>query len=103
VIALPSLYEGQPMAALEAMAYKKPVIMYDFPFAREYITDWHNGLLAKGGDVEDLAVRIRVALLDKKLRLNLGQNAYERVRKDHNWGTLVHKYINLYSSLVQQG
>jgi glycosyltransferase involved in cell wall biosynthesis len=101
VVALPSLYEGQPVAVLEAMAYKKPVIMYDFPFAREYVTDWHNGLIAKGGDVKDLADRINVSLSDKKLRLKLGQNAYERVRKDHNWDILVQEYIKLYSSLTQ--
>lgn len=101
VVVLPSLYEGQPVAALEAMANRKAVVMYDFPFAREYITDWQNGMIAKGGDVGDLAERIRIALSDKGLRLKLGQNAYERVRKDHNWDTLVFKYINLYNSLVQ--
>src|SRR4030067_1133747 len=46
---LPSLYAGKALAALVALAYKKPVIMYDFPFAREYVTDWHNGFRAKGG------------------------------------------------------
>lgn len=102
VVALPSLYEGQPVAVLEAMAYRKPLIVYDFPFAREYVTDWHNGLIARGGDVEDLAERLRAALSDKRLRQKLGQNAYEYVRRNHNWDTLVYKYINLYSSLAQQ-
>lgn len=101
VVVLPSLYEGQPMAVLEAMAYKKPVIVYDFPFAREYVTDWDNGLTAKGGDVKDLAEKISVALSDRKLRLKLGQNAYERVRKNHNWDTLIYKYIDLYSNLTR--
>jgi glycosyltransferase involved in cell wall biosynthesis len=100
VVALPSLYEGQPMAALEAMAYRKPVVMYDFPFAREYITDFDNGLIAKGGDVKDLADRINEVLSDKKLRVKLGQNAYERVKKNHNWDDLVYKYMDLYSSLT---
>ena len=101
VIVLPSLYEGQPVAALEAMAYRKPLIVYDFPFAREYITDWNNGLTAKGGDVKDLAERIRIALSDKKLRQKLSQNAYERVRKNHNWETLIDQYIKLYNSLAR--
>jgi glycosyltransferase involved in cell wall biosynthesis len=101
VVALPSLYEGQPIAALEAMAYKKPVIMYDFPFAREYITDWHNGLLAKGGDVKDFAQRICAVLWDKKLRLKLGQNGYEHVKKNHSWTTLICKYVDLYNDLTQ--
>jgi glycosyltransferase involved in cell wall biosynthesis len=84
------------------MAYQKPVVMYDFPFAREYITDWDNGMIAKGGDIKDLASRISTALSDKKLRLKLGQNAYERVRKNHNWDTLIYKYIDLYSNLTQR-
>ena len=99
VITLPSLYEGQPVAALEAMAHKKPVIMYDFPFSREFIKDWHDGMLARPRDVEDLAKRIGMALSDKTLREKLSQNAYERVKKNHNWATLIHKYIDLYSKL----
>lgn len=102
VIALPSLYEGQPVAALEAMAHKKPVVMYDYLFAREYIKDWHNGLLAKGDDVADLAERICVALSDKKLRAKLGFNAYEWIAQNHNWKTLVNRYITLYKDLTQK-
>lgn len=102
LIALPSLYEGQPMAALEAMAYKKTVVMFDFPFAREYIKDWNNGLIARAGDINDLASRINAALSDKKLRLKIGTNAYEEVKKNHNWETLIYKYINLYNRLTQQ-
>ncbi len=99
VIALPSLYKGQPVAALEAMAHRKPVVMYDFPFAREYISDWKDGLIAKGWDVPDLAHRIEAALSDKKLRLKLSENAYARVKRNHNWDMLVNDYINLYGNL----
>ena len=99
VIALPSGYEGQPVAALEAMAHRKPVVMYDFPFAREYISDWKDGLIAKGWDVPDLAHRIEAALSDKKLRLKLSENAYARVKRNHNWDMLVNDYINLYGNL----
>ena len=100
VVVLPSLHEGQPMTALEAMAYGKPVIMYDYPFAREFITDWHDGLIARGNDIDDLACRIRTALSDRKLRLKLGQNAYSRVRRAHDWTVLVHKYIDTYHEAV---
>ena len=101
LIALPSLYEGQPVAVLEAMAYKKPVIVYDFPFAREYIIDWQNGLMAKGRDVKDLAERLCAALSDKQLRTKLGQNAYQYVRKNHNWNILIHKYIDVYNRVYE--
>jgi glycosyltransferase involved in cell wall biosynthesis len=100
VAVLPSLYEGQPIAVLEAMAYKKTVIVYDFPFAHEYVTDGYNGLIAAAKNVEDLAAKICTALSDRKLRLKRGLNAYEDVRKNHNWDTLIQKYIDLYRSLT---
>jgi glycosyltransferase involved in cell wall biosynthesis len=102
VVALPSIYEGQPVAVLEAMAYKKPVVMYDYPFAREYVVDWKNGLIAKGGDVTDLADRICAALSDKKLRLKLANEASVYVSKEHNWDVLVQKYIDLYRGLLKK-
>jgi glycosyltransferase involved in cell wall biosynthesis len=102
VIVLPSLYEAQPMAMLEAMSYSKCVVAYDFPFAREYIADWQNGLCAKAGDIKDLAKRICIALSDKDLRNKLGQNAYATVRKNHNWDTLVTRYVELYNNLANK-
>ena len=100
VVALPSLYEGQPVAVLEAMSYKKTVVVYDFPFAREYIEDWHNGVIAKF-TIKDLADKLCEALSDKKLRQKLGQNALEHVRKNHNWDTLIYKYMDVYDALVR--
>jgi glycosyltransferase involved in cell wall biosynthesis len=102
VVALPSLYEGQPVAALEAMAQKKTLIMFDFPFSREYIRDWHNGLIAMGWNVKDLAERICVALSDKDLRFKLSSNAYDQVRKNHDWYTLIDQYIGLYRNLASR-
>ena len=102
IVALPSLYEGQPVAALEAMAQRKTLVMYDFPFAREYISDWHNGLIAKAWNVEDLAKRICVALSDKNLRSKLSANAFEQIRKNHDWDKLIDQYIALYENVAEQ-
>jgi len=100
IVVLPSLYEAQPIAALEAMALKKPVVVFDLPFAREYITNMRTGVLAKAEDTKDLSNSMRMLLLDRKLRVKLGRNAYEYVRKNHNWDTLVEKYIEIYETLL---
>jgi glycosyltransferase involved in cell wall biosynthesis len=100
VIVLPSLYEGQPVSALEAMAHKKTLVVYDFPFAHEYLIDGSNGLMAKGGNTKDLAEKICIALSDKALRKKLSQNAYEHVKKYHNWDTLIEEYTKLYRALT---
>ncbi len=100
VVVVPSLFEAQPMVALEAMACKKPVVAFDVSFAREIIEDGHNGLLARVGDVKDLADRIRLLLSDKKIRLKLGQNAYDYVRREHNWDIQVNKYLDVYGKVT---
>lgn len=100
IAVFPSLHEAQPIAVLEAMACKKPVVVFDFDFAREYVKDQFNGLLAKPQDARDLADKIRMLLSDKELRLRLGKNAYRYVGEAHNWDTLIHKYIEVYQNVA---
>ena len=100
LVVVPSLYEAQPMVALEAMACKKPVVAFDVPFAREIIGDGHDGLLARVGDVKDLSDKIRLLLSDKKIRLKLGQNAYDYVKQEHNWDKQINKYLDVYRKVT---
>lgn len=95
----PSLYEAQPMVALEAMACKKPVVAFDAPFAREIIKNGYNGMLAKAFDPKDFSDKIRSLLSDNKLRLKLGRNAYSCVKLRHNWDLQADQYLKVYESL----
>lgn len=98
VVVLPSLLEvGPSISALEGMACKKPIIAFDTPFTREFIVNMHNGLLAKPYDVNDFAEKLYSLLTDAKLCTKLGQNAHEYVKQNHNWSTLVKRYIEIYS------
>jgi glycosyltransferase involved in cell wall biosynthesis len=99
MIVLPSLYEAQPVALLEAMACKKPIIAFNLPFAAEIIKPGFNGFLAKTGNVNDLADKIRFLLEDEDLREKMGKNGYEYVRKNHNWEILVEDYLKIYNNL----
>jgi glycosyltransferase involved in cell wall biosynthesis len=102
VVALPSLVEVGPfIAALEAMACKKPLVLFDSAFSREFISNMHNGLLAKACDSRDLSDKIRILLIDEKLRRRIGQNAYTYVKKNHDWDILVDKYIETYKEAAQ--
>jgi glycosyltransferase involved in cell wall biosynthesis len=101
LLVLPSVYEAQPMIALEAMACKKPVVAFGVPFACEIIEDGYNGMLAKAFDPKDLADKIRTLLSDYKLRLKLGRNAYSSVKLEHNWDLQADKYLKVYESLAK--
>jgi len=98
---LPSLNENGPVVAYEAMALGKPVVAFDFPFAREFISNNHNGLLAKPFDVKDLSDRMLTLLTAKDIATNLGKNAYTYAKEKHNWSTNVKKYMSIYNKLAE--
>lgn len=101
VVVLPSLYEVGPfISALEAMACKKPLVVFDLPFTREFVSNMHNGIMVKTGDVKDLSEKISSLLHSKNLCRRLGENAHESIRKKHNWDVLVDRYLNIYKSLI---
>ena len=102
IVALPSIYEvGAFIAALEAMALKKAVVAFDYPFTRQLLSDGNTGLLAKGEDAKDLARCINLFAEDKTLRLQMGNNAFEHIQKNHNWAILVNRYLEIYQQLTE--
>ncbi len=80
VFVLPSLYEGMPLALIEAMAAGKAVIFSDLPCARDVIKDQENGLLVKPGDGASLAGAILKLYKDRGLRDRLGRNAANKAQ-----------------------
>jgi len=102
IVALPSLYEVGPfIAALEAMACRKPVVLFDYPFAREFVSDMKTGILAEPGNAKDLAAKLELLLLRQDLRENLANNAYDYVRRNHDWDVLADSYVKIYRNLME--
>lgn len=101
VVVLPSLLEVGPfIAALEAMACKRPLVVFDTPFSREFIRNMENGVLAASYDSKDLAAKIRLLLVNDKLRRKIGQDAYTYVKTNHDWRRIVDKYIEVYKKVA---
>jgi glycosyltransferase involved in cell wall biosynthesis len=101
---LPSLYEVGPfISGLEVMACKKALVASDLPFNREFITHMKTGVLAKPGDAEDLALKMRSILSDTKLRKSIAENASRYVKSNHNWDNLVDKYLEIYERCERFG
>lgn len=57
-VVIPSLYEGVPSVALEAMTAGKPLIASNIPGLAELVVDGGNGLLVNPMDVKELASAI---------------------------------------------
>jgi N-acetylglucosaminyldiphosphoundecaprenol N-acetyl-beta-D-mannosaminyltransferase len=81
VFVLPSRYEGIPLALIEAMAARKPVIATDIPASREVLTMSDGalaGILVPQDDAGALARELRALLSDPKRRRELADRAQAR-------------------------
>jgi len=71
-------YETQGLSALEAAAHGVPSVVPDLGALRDVVTDGETGLWFRGGDVQDLAAKLRRLAEDDALVTRLGGTAYER-------------------------
>jgi glycosyltransferase involved in cell wall biosynthesis len=81
VFALPSLFEGSPLAVLEAMAAGRALVSSAIGGTNEVVVEGESGLLVPPGDPESLAAALRRLLEDPGLRQRLGAAARERVEQ----------------------
>lgn len=79
IYVVPSLWEGQPIAMLEAMAACKTVVATKVGGIPEILVDGQNGLLAEPKSPDSLAEKISVLLADENLRHRLGVEAKQTV------------------------
>src|ERR671936_2851919 len=79
--AAPSLHEGFPLAALEAMASGLPIVASDTGGLPEMVDDGRTGFLVPVGDAEALAQRLALLLSDDQLCGRMSSASRERVRQ----------------------
>jgi glycosyltransferase involved in cell wall biosynthesis len=70
---MPSLWEGLPIAPIEALASGVPVVASDIDGTREVVRDAQTGLLVKGFDAGEWASAIRSLLQDTARRVTMSQ------------------------------
>jgi len=92
VFVYPSLYEGFGLPVLEAMNQGTPVITAKNSSLPE--VGWDSVLYCDPKDVEDLAMTIKNALINKKLRTTLSVRGKERAR-NFSWDKFAEKMLNI--------
>jgi glycosyltransferase involved in cell wall biosynthesis len=78
VFVLPSRFEGFPLAIVEAMLARLPVVATDVGSVREAVVDGDTGLLVPPEDPEALAMALRALLNDAERRAVFGARGRER-------------------------
>jgi glycosyltransferase involved in cell wall biosynthesis len=102
VFAMPSLWEGLPLALLEAMAVGKPIVASATSGIPEAVTAEREGLLTAPGDVTALAAALERVLRDAPLRERLGAAAMARVATEFSFDSMVRAYEGLYLDAVKR-
>jgi glycosyltransferase involved in cell wall biosynthesis len=96
VFVMPSLWEGLPMALLEAMLAGKAIVASATAGIPEAIVDGREGLLVPPGDSAKLAKAIRILLTDATRRASFGMAAAERARSEFTVQVMADRYEALY-------
>jgi glycosyltransferase involved in cell wall biosynthesis len=94
--------ESFGVAAVEAMACEKPVIVTDVGGLLEVVNHGEYGLVVKKGDPSALATAIRQLVDDRDAAQKLGEKARQNVLTHYDWRNNLQKMISAYENLLEK-
>ena len=96
IFVMPSLWEGLPLAVLEAMFAGNAIIASSASGIPEVIDHGREGLLLAPGDADALAAELIALMRDPARREEMGRAARERAHAHHTIGVMADAYERLY-------
>jgi glycosyltransferase involved in cell wall biosynthesis len=102
IITFSSLWEGLPVALLEAMAMANPVVSTSVGGIPKVITDGEDGLLVPKEDADALATKLLKVLYDNDLRAHMGQNARQTIEREYSSAAMHRQILDLYEKTLAQ-
>ncbi|MHA1402955.1 MAG: glycosyltransferase family 4 protein [Candidatus Helarchaeota archaeon] len=97
---VPSLEEGFGVAAVEAMAMKKPLISTQAGGLRE-VVDEKTTILVPPRDSQAIAQAIIRLWKNPEMRKKLGEAGRKKVLQKFNWNRAAREYIKLYNQILK--
>ena len=101
VFALPSRFEGFPLALLEALLARSAVVAADVGSISEAVVDGKTGLLVPADDPGALAYAIRRLLAETGLRRRLGEQGRQLVLERFTAAHMTRAFESLYTELLR--
>jgi L-malate glycosyltransferase len=100
-LVLPSVNEGTPVTAIEALAGGRPVVATRVGGVPDVVRDGVDGFLVEAGAIDDLAERLERLASDPELRSRMGAAGRERVLSRYAVDRLIDDVDRLYRSLLE--
>jgi glycosyltransferase involved in cell wall biosynthesis len=102
VLVHPSLWEGLPRAAVQALLVGRPVVAFDCDGAREIVTEGVTGRLVAPGSVSGLRSAIEGLLSLPDRGRSLGEEGRRRIGASYDWRAEGEKLDRLYRRLLER-
>lgn len=96
VLVLPSLWEGHPIALIEAAQLEIPAVASDIPGSNEVIEAGVTGFLVPLHEPQAYAQRLRQLLDDDVLRATMGQAARELAQRRYSPQHMLGSHLRVY-------
>jgi glycosyltransferase involved in cell wall biosynthesis len=103
VFVMPSLWEGLPLALLEAMVSRRAIIASATAGIPEAITSGEDGILVPPGDVAALADALRLMIVDPQRRQGLADAAFRRAEANFTIEVMAEHYERVYLESARAG
>jgi glycosyltransferase involved in cell wall biosynthesis len=103
LFALPSLSEGLPLAVLEAMASRLPVVATNVGAMPQLVEEGLTGFLVEPKDDRALAERLARFRSDPGLARRIGEAARRKVEREYSLDSMLRRYADLYCSVLARG
>jgi glycosyltransferase involved in cell wall biosynthesis len=101
VFVLTSLWEGLPIAVLEAMVSQVPVVATHTGGISEIIAEGETGFLVPCHDVPSMLEKTHIFLQDASLRERITRDAKQSINERFEMETMVKAHEDLYQELVK--
>jgi glycosyltransferase involved in cell wall biosynthesis len=101
VVAIPSLYEGFSLPAVEAMACATPLVTTDAGALPEVVGS-QAGLRVKAGDVGELTSALQLVLDSPSLAERLGRAGRRRVLDRYTWRSTAQRTADWYEEILEK-
>jgi glycosyltransferase involved in cell wall biosynthesis len=101
VLALPSLSEGIPRCAMEAMGLGVPVVASDIPGCRALIESGNNGILVPASDPKALKDALELFRDDPAIRADMSNAAKKRVFAEFSAKRMAERYEELFFKVAR--
>ncbi len=98
---LPSLWEGLPLAVMEAMSAGLPIIASHVGGIGEIMEDGKEGRLIRPNDPDALATAMLDILASPEEAVSLGRRAHERFQRENSLCRYVHETERLYGEILE--